>query len=1144
MSCLRNKILRDGTSQKQRFPKFLDPESIKIDDRNPEDWLLFAKKFTEQIAYYNSSNLIEGCWSDFYPDEEEISSIVDYLKAIEEYRVAKEKGESAIEQPVIKEFKPHIALFLTFIELLKYIKEDINKLTKRHLEYYYNEILKLQPKPFESDKVHLIFELAKNIDEFPLEKGTKLKTKKNKEGQEFIYATDKEIVVNKIKIADLRTIYLDQELDSQIYAVPKAKSLDGLGEPFDISPPAWSTFGERKNNTETRMQILKTATVGFAIASPIFLLQQGERQIILTFDFKSYRLNEANLNFLSSEEEFPSDIIDSLSLIKNKAFSSEESFTASLKELLGEAYDYYISFILTETQNPLRHINNEMLENSIQGWMSSHTEWIEPDNIQINKEEAENELVITITIAKDQAPIVAPEHIEDDIELKSESPILKILLNPFAPTFLYNEFRGLLINNITVEVEVIGITNLIIQNKNGLVDINKPFLPFGSDPSAGNSLYFGSKEIFYKNLKELSIDVKWDDLPDISDGFTDYYSEYVPDHYETAPLNSAFTADFSLLYGGKFQTSESNKSQNLFEYDEITIDSVDHTPLRRSIINKDIKIPQPFERYIKNIDFQQYSSGLERGFGCITLNSPDFGHKSYAKIFSQNAIKLALDQNGKLPNPPYTPKLSVFSVNYKASLTIDFENNLSQDQFFHIEPFRAYEVTGNNSYFLPQVTRGCLLIGLKNFHPPQIVNLLFIMLEGSANPDISISQKDIKWFYLSNEEWVQIEDIDIQSDGTMGMQTSGIVSIAIGKKATTSDSIKPAGLHWLKVSIDKDPAGINKTIDILPNAVTAIYLKTQDNSERKEAQITEKSIEKLVEPKAGIKKIHQPMASFGGQYKEDQPLFYRRVSERLRHKNRSVTLWDYERIILEDFPEIYKVKCLNHSNAESEFSCGDIVLTVVPDLKNTNLANSLEPKASLNLREKIETHIGKLSSPWVSITVENPKYERLLAEFKVGLKTGFDGGYYGKVLNTEIQKFLSPWAFEEGEDIVFGGRIYKSNLLSFIESRNYVDYVTDFKLYHLDKSGGIGKMCITPDFSVFPDSYINEVEHFVDPFRVFPENLMEEVEHYAEASTGRSILVSAIQHNVSVVNFGEYICIKSHREGIGYMAIEIDFFVY
>jgi YD repeat-containing protein len=56
-----------------------------------------------------------------------------------------------------------------------------------------------------------------------------------------------------------------------------------------------------------------------------------------------------------------------------------------------------------------------------------------------------------------------------------------------------------------------------------------------------------------------------------------------------------------------------------------------------------------------------------------------------------------------------------------------------------------------------------------------------------------------------------------------------------------------------------------------------------------------------------------PYDSFGGRVAEDDSTFYTRVSERLRHKDRAITLFDYERLVLEEFPEIYKVRCLNHT---------------------------------------------------------------------------------------------------------------------------------------------------------------------------------------------------------------------------------------
>jgi hypothetical protein len=50
-------------------------------------------------------------------------------------------------------------------------------------------------------------------------------------------------------------------------------------------------------------------------------------------------------------------------------------------------------------------------------------------------------------------------------------------------------------------------------------------------------------------------------------------------------------------------------------------------------------------------------------------------------------------------------------------------------------------------------------------------------------------------------------------------------------------------------------------------------------------------------------------------------------------------------------------------------------------------------------------------------------------------------------LKQELIAFLSPWAFDAERPIAFGGRVYRSVLLDFVEERAYVDYVTDFRMY-------------------------------------------------------------------------------------------------
>ena len=99
--------------------------------------------------------------------------------------------------------------------------------------------------------------------------------------------------------------------------------------------------------------------------------------------------------------------------------------------------------------------------------------------------------------------------------------------------------------------------------------------------------------------------------------------------------------------------------------------------------------------------------------------------------------------------------------------------------------------------------------------------------------------------------------------------------------------------------------------------------------------------------------------------------------------------------------------------------------------------------------------------------------------FYVEFHKGYDRGFYEKQLVKEIIEFLSPWAYQDGKDVVFGGKIHRSVILNFIEERAHVDFVTDFKM-----------------------------NHFVDE-----SNFLYDVEE-AVATTARSILVSHGTHTI------------------------------
>ena len=49
-------ILHNGTSQGGRFPRSLDTEYVKVEERTEADWIVFAREYSKFLQFYNASN--------------------------------------------------------------------------------------------------------------------------------------------------------------------------------------------------------------------------------------------------------------------------------------------------------------------------------------------------------------------------------------------------------------------------------------------------------------------------------------------------------------------------------------------------------------------------------------------------------------------------------------------------------------------------------------------------------------------------------------------------------------------------------------------------------------------------------------------------------------------------------------------------------------------------------------------------------------------------------------------------------------------------------------------------------------------------------------------------------------------------------
>jgi hypothetical protein len=303
------------------------------------------------------------------------------------------------------------------------------------------------------------------------------------------------------------------------------------------------------------------------------------------------------------------------------------------------------------------------------------------------------------------------------------------------------------------------------------------------------------------------------------------------------------------------------------------------------------------------------------------------------------------------------------------------------------------------------------------------------------------------WSILTDNHWRPFEYNEILSDSTHGLLTSGIIKFLIPRSATDSNTFLPRGYYWIRAAVEVSKDFRCNCVGIHPNAALASF-SDQDNDPNHLLEPLESGrISELVEQIAPIKTVRQPYASFDGKARENNRAFYARVSERLRHKDRAVSAWDFERIILQNFPSIYKVRCLSHTNGHCSNSPGHVTVIVIPDLYRHTSANQLQPQANKNTLVSIETLLNQCTEGLISIHAENPVFETITVSFKVSFHEAYEFKMYEEILNRDIVSFLTPWAADKTKDVAFGGQFHRSTILNFVEQRPYVDYVTDFRMY-------------------------------------------------------------------------------------------------
>ncbi len=1008
---IQRMIYRLGQSQDDRPSEELRAHFADVDNRTVEQLLLFVQKLAAHVNHYHryppKDSEPPGNWTSFFPyDETTVKELVESSNG---------------------KVSPHLALIIAFLELYKQPQKLINRFTRRHLDFYYSDILRLSKKSAVSDKAHVLLELKRNVSPVTIGPVNPLSAGKDNKGVELVYVPTGETVINPAKVESLRSIFLDIGDHGTIRYAPVANSSDGTGGALDEDEPRWYGFGHEG---------LPPAEVGFALASPVLRMKEGSRKVTATLTV---------------------DKADKLS-------STSPAFEA---------------------------------------FITGEKAWLGPWNIPVKQ--SGNKLEFVLTIPESEPAVTDYNATVHGYSYTAQAPVLQLLLRS-GGDLGYHDFKDMKVQTATVKINVSGVTSLNLESDGGTLDPKKAFLPFGPQPAKGSRFMVGCAEALAKKLSMVKIKVQWKEAPS---NFSNYYRDYG----ESGIDNKYFRTSVSFEDGGNWRYTETGvklfdprneSNEHTFEfpapaisasmpYSASRLSSISPTQVEgmklRSLANSgSLWASRAVTKYIRQRPVLKPYQGTApeplAGFITFTLET-GFFHNAYRIKYVENVMKYS-KEGGTLTllNEPYTPAIQSISLSYDAysdevdiasSLLADFSND--DVQFFHVAYFgqmreHGYQrqqfsfLTDKSVPLLPHYeNEGELFIGFKDLQASDSVSVLFQVAEGSANPELR--QQDIRWSVLCDNYWKSLGTNEVVRDTTNQLLTSGIINFVIPSEVTATNTIMPAGLIWLKGAVAKHVDALCQLIDVSANAVEVQFTDQGNDPLHLQAALEKNRITKFKNGVSSIKSVKQPFASFGGGPEETGEAFATRASERLRHKNRCITAWDYERIVLEAFPRVHKVKCIPHAREGAWLAPGNVLLVVIPDLKNKNAVNSLEPKVDADTISRITSYVQKRAATHVNVKVKNPNYQKIRLDFKVKFLTSYEFNYYSTELKRELVQFLSPWAYGGGKshDISFGEKVYKSVLLDFIEDLKYVDYVEDFKMY----------------------SYTGEANTYVDRNEVQPE---------------------------------------------------------
>lgn len=991
------------------------------------------------------------------------------------YTLLTDRAKSSFE--IIKSegnTQPHIALLLTFLKLFKHQQAHSNGLVSRYLNFYYKEVLKFEPKPARADETFILFTLNDGVKNLKLTKGVPLAAGETEGGDSISFVTEQDVLLSSASISKVQVVgKIGNELRTGVvsdFEKPQVNPVTGEFNTFSVTVP--------KNLIPKEVVPSK---VGFAISNPCLFMQGGERCIKITLNFigkteidiykLQFSLTTAS-GWLAVKPVKIDTACHSEVCFRIKLAVDEPSVTNYNEDVHGPGFHTawpILKCLITEDRSILR--SPEIVKIGFKGYAKKFRD------LQLFTSSGE------ITPEADPVALfgMAPEKGSEFI-IGSYEPFIKPLttvdfemdwfdlLSQKAFTNYYKEYLEYLKQNLPFKITISKVNataekiiDLLEKKSRGaeeskhekeVVDhhIAKARHELENAFKAANGCVSTKKgkclRIFQCEAQKI-INALCKSLAQPCETLNSFYETGSAGPSENpcwADLKS-YALDIAMLQAGTWKAF-SDKQCALFPQSGTKSHYKISLSRDGSAFQPDLRLSNPPELDAKAL----------AGFLKLQLISPDdpFANHVYPQVLNwvlmKNAEKLVKLAKKRclpvhlaikdLPNSPFVPRIKSASMEYHfcqkpAHLSTDIQaywiKKMGDELTISKMPSDENGDKGESLDHLSEEVVPGLYLGFDQFPLESTVNLFFGIV---ASPDngkcvVKDQHQDKNWYIQTSAGW---KPIDVISDTTMKWQQAGIIKLLLPRDLAKTIKRKD-DLIWIKAELPSDQQ-VRMTM-LGTNAVKVRRNLTEDSAVV-QSLLKPEAISELLVDIPEIKEVYQPFGSRGLTPKESLKSLRQRAAYRLNYKDRSQSVLACQRLILENFKEVYQVNLWLHEGRKIE-------VFVVESVHTTTDPNRYAPLASPVLLAAIRDFLKARVSAVLDIEVKRPTFQLIEVETSVSFYQDFQNQELVEELNADLKNYLSPWI--EQEEVTRDFRYLDlDQLTNFIRQRPFVSCVQDVKV--------------------------------------------------------------------------------------------------